>query len=123
LIDNFSQAYPGIPEGMDNNNQTEERRNAQRFFVSWEVTVKGTDRTGRPFSDVGVLQDLSSRGALLCLPRPVNLGERFELQIKVPLRRSSWIRYTAEVVRLDLTHPAAGVGVEFGTALPDFVGR
>jgi PilZ domain len=108
---------------MGNKHQTEERRRAQRFPLSWEVAVQGSDPEGDSFEDVGTLQDLSSLGALLLLPGQVSLGERVELQIKVPFKRNTWMMYTAEVVHLTATKYGAGIGVRFETAAPVFVAR
>jgi hypothetical protein len=101
-------------------NQDEERRNARRFQVSWDVNVRGTDQTGSGFDEAGTLQDLSSAGAFLHLPRFVNLGERLELQIKVPFR-GNWMKYVAQVVRLDQESAEAGVALKFDTSVRVFL--
>lgn len=108
---------------MDKTQQNEERRNAQRFRVSWDVTVKGTDRSGSGFDEAGTLENLSSLGAFLYIPRFVNLGETLELQIKVPFKRNNWMTYMAKVVRLGVATERAGVGVRFDTAVPIFLSR
>lgn len=108
---------------MGKTNHSEERRNARRFQVSWDVAVKGTDQAGGGFDEAGTLENLSSLGAFLYLPRRVNLGERLELQIKVPFKRNNWMKYTAEVVRLEQASARARVGVRFDTAVPVFVVR
>jgi PilZ domain-containing protein len=110
----------------NNDNKTntdEDRRNARRFQISWEVAVKGTDEAGKRFDVAGTLENLSSLGALLHLPRCLNLAERLELQIKVPFKKNNWMRYTAEVVRVEQTSAGAGVGVRFDTAVPGFLMR
>ena len=101
----------------------EERRNARRFQVGWNLAVKGTDSSGRGFNEEGILDNLSSLGAFLYLSRPVNLGERLELQIKIPFKRNNWMKYTAEVVRVAHSSRRAGVGLRFDTAVPVFVVR
>jgi len=101
-------------------NQDEERRNARRFQVSWDVNVRGTDQTGSGFDEAGTLENLSSLGAFLYLPRLVNLGERLELRINVPFRGNG-LKYAAHVVRMDQESAEAGVALKFDTAVPVFL--
>ena len=101
-------------------NHDEERRNARRFRVSWDVNVRGTDQTGSGFAEAGTLENLSSLGAFLYFPRLVNLGERLELQIKVPFRGNR-VKYAAQVVRLGQESDEAGVALKFDTAVPVFL--
>lgn len=108
---------------MGKTQHDEERRSARRFQVSWDVAVKGTDQAGSGFDEAGTLENLSSLGAFLYLPRRVNLGERLELRIKLPFKRNNWMTYMAEVVRLEQASARAGVGVRFDTAVPVFVAR
>jgi hypothetical protein len=108
---------------MGKRNHDEERRNARRFQVSWDVNVRGTDQTGSGFDEAGTLENLSSLSAFLYLPRRVNLGERLELQIKVPFKRNNWMKHAAEVVRLDQASAKAGVALTFDTAVPVFIAR
>jgi hypothetical protein len=105
---------------MGRKNQDEERRNARRFQVNWGVNVRGTDETGSGFDEPGTLENLSSLGALLYLPRLVNLGERLELQINVPFR-GNLMKYAAQVVRLDQENTEAGVALKFDTSVPVFL--
>lgn len=108
---------------MGTRNHDEERRNARRFQVSWDVTVKGTDHAGSGFDETGTLENLSSLGAFLYLPKRVNLGEWLELEIKVPFKRNNWMKYTAEVVRIEQASSGAGIAVKFDTAAPVFIVR
>ena len=102
-------------------NHDEERRNARRFRVSWDVNVRGTDQTGSGFDEATTLENLSSLGAFLYLPRRLNLGERLELEIKVSFKRKNWMKYGAEVVRLEQASAKAGVALKFDTAVPVFL--
>jgi hypothetical protein len=104
-------------------NHVEDRRNAGRFQVSWDVNVRGTDQTGSGFDEAGTLENLSSLGAFLYLARRVNLGERLELQIKVPFKRNNWMKYAAEVVRLEQASAKAGVALKFDSVVPVFIAR
>jgi hypothetical protein len=108
---------------MGKTRHDEERRNAQRFQVSWDVAVKGTDRAGCGFDEAGTLENLSSLGAFLNLPTRVNLGERLELRIKLPFKRNNWMKYTAEVVRIEQANSGAGIALRFDTAAPVFIVR
>jgi hypothetical protein len=101
----------------------EERRNSQRFQLNWDVAVNGTDKSGSCFDEAGSLENLSSIGAFVYLPKSVDLGQRLELQIKIPFRMDNWMRYTAEVVRLEYASTRVGVGMRFDTAVPVFVDR
>jgi len=123
MIDHFSQAYSRRDCSMGKTDHYKERRNAQRFQVSWDVAVEGMDRDGRAFAEAGTLDNLSSLGGLVYLPTCVSLGQRLELQIKVPLKRNNLMKYNAEVVRLEETSARGGVGVKFDTTLPVFVER
>ena len=105
---------------MGKTDHNKERRDARRFFVSWEVAVTGRD-AGRQFDEAGILQNLSSRGAFLYLSRQCSPGEKIELQIKTPLKRNHWMKYSAEVIRVE--RESAGVAVRFDTAVPVFVAR
>ena len=108
---------------MGKTNYDEERRDSQRFQVNWEVAVKGADGSGSCFDEAGSLENLSSIGAFVYLPKHVDLGQRLELHIRIPLRRNNWMTYTAQVVRLGLVRTRVGIGVRFDTAVPVFVVR
>ena len=101
-------------------NHDDERRNARRFQVGWDVNVRGTDQTGNVFDEAGTLENLSSLGAFVYLPRPVYLGERLDVRIKVPFR-GNWVKYAAQVVRLEQESAEAGVALKFDTAVPLFL--
>jgi hypothetical protein len=108
---------------MTKTSYDEERRSSQRFQLNWDIAVNGTDHTGSCFMEEGSLGNLSSIGAFVYLPKSVDLGQRVELQIKIPFRRDNWMRYTAEVVRLEYASTRVGVGVRFDTTVPTFVAR
>jgi PilZ domain len=110
-----------------NSNSEEDRRKARRFRVGWDVAVKGTDRTGRGFVEIGVLGDLSSVGAFLYLPKAVPIGAMLELRVKVPFKKNNLVTYTAQVVRvrnLSVDNGVAerldAIAVKFDTARPVF---
>lgn len=103
-----------------NSHSDEERRKARRFQVGWDVAVRGTHRGGRTFAEAGMIENLSSAGALLYLPRRVQIGTRLELRIKVPFKKNNWMKYAAEVVRVKKGGDNIGIAVKFDTARPVF---
>lgn len=108
---------------MSRTPNNEERRNARRFDVDWEVMVIRSGQAEGGFDEGATLRNLSSGGALIFLKRKVNLGERLEVQIKVPFKKNNWMKYTAEVVRLGLEKARPGIGVRFDTPVPIFISR
>ncbi len=121
LIRNFSPAYRVRWAVMAKSNRGSERRDARRYQVGWDVAVKGTDQSGTGFDEAGILEDLSSAGAFLYLPRRVQLGARLEVRIKVPFKKNNWMKYSAEVVRVKKATGNTGVAVRFDTARPVFI--
>ncbi len=100
-----------------------ERRRGQRFEVEWNVTVKGIDGTGAAFDEEGALENLSSGGAFLYLTRRVNVGDRLSVWIKVPFKKENWMKYSAEVIRVEKAPSNFGVAMKFDTARPKFAAR
>ncbi len=97
-----------------------ERRRARRFTVGWEVSVKGMGDDGLSFDEAGVLENLSSTGAFFYLTRPLRIGAKLEVSIKVPFRRENWMRYSAEVVRIESGRRRIGIAMKFDTVRPSF---
>ena len=108
---------------MGKTSHNEERRNARRFDVGWDVAVKGQDQSGRCFDEGATIENLSSAGAFLYLTRNVNLGEKVELLIRLPLKRNNWMRYRAKIVRLEPRSARSGIGLRFDTPVPVFISR
>ena len=97
-----------------------ERRRARRFRVGWDINVKGTDDAGLTFDEAGVLENLSSTGVFFYLTRPLRIGTKLEVSIKVPFRRENWMKYSAEVVRIESGARRIGVAMKFDSVRPDF---
>ena len=97
-----------------------ERRRARRFRVGWDINVKGTDDAGLGFDEAGVLENLSSTGVFFYLSRPLRIGTKLEVSIKVPFRRENWMRYSAEVVRIESGSRRIGIAMKFDTVRPSF---
>ncbi len=95
-----------------------ERRRARRFAVDWDVVVRGKDELGSSLDDRGSLKDLSSRGALLSLPRQLRVGMRLEVWIRMPAEPERWMAYTAEIVRIDKGRGVLSTATRFLTARP-----
>jgi len=108
---------------MDKTNHSEERRTARRFEVTWAVVIKGKDQAGERFDETGTLQNLSSRGALFFLPRRVRLGTSLQVEIRVPMKDKSWMKYSGKVVRVEKQKSSFQVAVQFPTAKPIFIER
>jgi len=99
----------------------QERRKARRFKAAWEVSVSGMDSSGAAYHETGSLENLSSTGAFLFLTRKFEVGERVDILIKIPFKSENWMRYSAEVVRVESSPPRIGVGMRFDTARPAFI--
>jgi hypothetical protein len=98
-----------------------ERRRARRFAVGWPVKVEGNDTAGQNFEETGKLQNLSSAGALISIAGSLQIGSTLEVLIKIPLKKDSWMKYSAEVVRVEASRPESAVAIRFFTFRPKFV--
>lgn len=108
---------------MSENNYIEERRSAKRLEVGWDLAVAGTDHAGSRFKHAGALQNLSSNGAFFYLPKRVKRGATLEVEIRVPMNQKTWMKYSAEVVRVSRVKTTFGIAVSFATARPAFIKR
>ncbi len=97
-----------------------ERRRAQRFRVHWGVTVRGMDGKGRIFDEAGHLENLSSIGALMVLPRVPDLEAKLSVRITIPLKTREYVGYLARVARVGETGRRTTVAVVFETKRPSF---
>jgi hypothetical protein len=98
-----------------------ERRRAQRFRVHWEVTVRGIDGKGRIFDEAGRLQNLSSTGALMILPRCPAGDVRLSVRVTIPFKKRSCIGYSATVARVEETARHTIVALAFDSQRPTFI--
>ena len=97
-----------------------ERRRAQRFRVHWGVTVRGIDGKGRIFDEAGYLENLSSTGALMVLPRAPEPDAKLSVRITIPLKKRECIGYAARVARVGETGRRTTVALVFETKRPSF---
>jgi hypothetical protein len=102
-------------------NPIEERRRGRRFQVGWDLAVKGKDSRGRNFEETGSLENLSSGGAYFHFQKRLKPGAKIELRIRVPFKNSNWMKYVAEVVRLERSDAGVGVAVKFDALRPVFL--
>jgi PilZ domain len=77
-----------------------ERRTGKRFAVNWPIKVEGRDGK-HVINGEGHLLNLSSGGALFDLAGPVCKGMRLDVYIKLPFKKDNWMKYTAEVLRIE----------------------
>src|ERR1051325_8618298 len=75
-----------------------DRRRMPRYQVDWPFRVKGTDPTGLGFLNTGRLRDISSRGAFGYIGRPLAVGSRMDVSIRLPVKDEVWIKYSAEII-------------------------
>lgn|SRR5262245_2131006 len=105
---------------MAENSHNKERRNARRFQVAWDVSVNGIDHAGNCFDEAGKLGNLSSGGAFFFLHGRVEIGATLEVQIRTPYKKNNWMKYSAQVVRVEEANGNISIAVRFATALPIF---
>ena len=96
-----------------------ERRRAKRFQVDWQIRVEGNVDGGEGFVETGVLRNISSSGALLSIPRAPIEGAALDVYIQLPLQGKKWMKYPAQVVRVE-PGVSAITAVKFDTARPVF---
>jgi hypothetical protein len=97
-----------------------ERRSGKRFRVKWPVRVEGIDDGGASFTQSGVLENISSQGALLFVERPLPSGARLDVYISLPTKGRKWMKFTASVVRVQSTANSFGAAVRFDAPEPEF---
>ena len=97
-----------------------ERRKGKRFTVDWPVRVESKQGGGGSFKQAGVLQNISSGGAMLCLANPIAEGSKLDVFIMLPFKGKKWMKYSAHVVRIEESGPEFGAAVKFEGARPDF---
>ena len=95
-----------------------ERRTGKRFVVNWPIKVEGGDGE-RAISGEGRCLNISSGGALFDLAEPVPEGTRLHVYIKLPFKKDNWMRYTAEVLRVE-AGPPCRAAVKFEGPRPSF---
>jgi hypothetical protein len=86
--------------------------------VNWPIKVESGDGK-TAISGEGRLLNISSGGALFDLPGPVQQGMRLDVYIKLPFKKENWMKYTAEVLRVEGGQPPRAA-VKFEGPRPHF---
>ncbi len=97
-----------------------DRRISTRHSLHWQIEVEGKDNFGEPFQETGVIRNLSSSGAFFYLSHKVDLGAKISLSIRLPFQNESWIKYTAQVIRVEGGSTKIGVGVRLNAMSQKF---
>ena len=95
-----------------------ERRTGKRFDVNWPIKVEGGDG-GRAIRGEGRLLNISTGGALVDLAAPIRQGMRLDVYIKLPFKKDNWMKYVAEVLRVEDGHTCRAA-VRFEGPRPSF---
>ena len=86
--------------------------------MNWPIKVEGRDGK-HVISGEGRLLNLSSGGALFDLAGPFRKGMRLDVYIKLPSKKDNWMRYTAEVLRVE-NGDSPRAAVKFAGPRPSF---
>ena len=92
-----------------------ERRRWTRYKVDWPFLVK---RIGGNRVLKGVLHDVSARGLFGYTGIPIPLGTSVEISIRFPLGQGSWLRYSAEVIRVEGQDARLGIALKLESPRP-----
>ena len=96
------------------------RRKWPRYEVDWQFQMEGVDGNGRVFWADGTLHDISARGSSgYCFDPPEN-GTRVVVSIRMPFESDNWIRYIAEIVRIEESEEGTLVALQFVSSRPVF---
>jgi hypothetical protein len=98
-----------------------ERRTSVRRSLKWQATVRGNDSSGTSFGEEGFIENLSSTGAFLYLSRALVVGSKIDLAIRLPFIKENWMKYSAEVVRIESVPQKTGIAIKFDAIRPTFV--
>jgi hypothetical protein len=88
-----------------------DRRTSTRRSLHWPIQVEGKDNFGEPFHETSIIKNLSSSGAYFYLDHEVALGTSISLSIKLTVQNERWMKYTAQVIRVELGDDRIGIGV------------
>jgi hypothetical protein len=95
-----------------------ERRKARRYSADWHIKVVGAGKEGSEFQEVGVLKNLSSNGAFVVLPKAPPQNANLEILIKLPASSDIYLKYSADVVRIESLPPKIGVAIQYSKRRP-----
>lgn len=100
-----------------------ERRLLPRYSVDWPVKLTGRGELGVRYFGEGVLKNIGAKGACLNTNRSLQVGERLDVSIKLPVKRENWLVYSAQVVRVEGASPEASVAIVFESPAPVFTDK
>jgi hypothetical protein len=100
-----------------------ERRSLPRYRVDWPVKLTGTGNIGIRYFEEGVLENIGAKGACLYTNRSLQVGERVDVSIKLPLKRDNWLVYSARVIRVEGVYPEERVAIRFDSSEPAFTDK
>jgi hypothetical protein len=95
-----------------------ERRKARRYSADWLIKIAGAGKEGSDFQEVGVLKNLSSNGAFVILPKAPPQNANLEILIKLPASSGIYLKYSADVVRIESMPPKIGVAIRYNKRRP-----
>ena len=95
------------------------RRKWPRYKMILPIRASGVAPSGEPFSETGVLSNISVWGALGMVQRALPVGVKLELSVKLPLVER-WMVYTGEIIRVESDSRGFGFAVKFDSAAPVF---
>jgi hypothetical protein len=96
-----------------------DRRRGRRFNVDWLVTVGGA-RGSRLLMESGRVVNISSSGALLTLKSSFEAGSRVEVYVRLPMKKTNWMKYSGRVSRIDRLGSEQLTAVSFDDGAPSF---
>lgn len=99
------------------------RRKWQRYEVNWPFQIEGVDRDGKVFWTDGYLRDISARGSSGHCFCPPDAGTRIVISIRIPFKGEQWMRYLAEIVRVEQDEPGTFIALKFESSHPIFYSR
>lgn len=97
-----------------------DRRRWERYNVDWPFFLRGCNPADKTFATVGVLHDISVRGAFGYCADPPQLAMKLEILIRIPLKGEQWMKYSAEVARVETGIHGTSVALIFDSAQPLF---
>ena len=100
-----------------------ERRLLPRYSVDWPVKLTGRGNIGIRYFGEGVLENIGAKGACLFTNKSLQVGERLDISIKLPIRQENWLVYSGEVIRIEGVWPQVRVAIKFDFSRPAFTDK
>jgi hypothetical protein len=97
-------------------NGLDERRQWPRYKIDWAFRIEGAGES----TETGKVINISARGALLRIARKLDVGTRISLSIRLPSPADAWMRFSAQVVRVEEAPTGVDIALRFDTSQPAF---